>query len=141
MPQIAKTDLEIENCFEVMSELRPHIVRENFVQTIREMERQGYQLAYIKDEGLVVAVAGYRIFTNLLMGKNLYIDDLVTSSVSRSKGFGETMVKWLRDLAKNADCKFYRLDSGTQRGEAHRFYFRQGFTILAYHFAENLSNS
>ena len=39
------------------------------------MEGEGYQLAYIGDIEGVVAVAGYRISTNLLMGKHLYVDD------------------------------------------------------------------
>ena len=34
----------------------------------------------------------------------------------------------------------YHLDSGTQRGEAHKFYFNQGFTITSYHFSEQLQN-
>ena len=140
LPQLAQTDAEIENCFEVMAELRPHIRSTTFVKTIREMEKHGYQLAYIEDQGAIVAVAGFRISTNLIMGKNLYIDDLVTASQTRSKGYGAIMMTWLRDLAKEAGCKVYHLDSGTQRGEAHRFYFRQGMTIMAYHFLERLDN-
>ncbi len=141
MPKIAKTDLEIESCFEVMAELRPQISRDSFVQTVREMEEQGYQLAYLKELGAVVAVAGFRINSSLFMGKNLYVDDLVTSAKARSQGFGKTLIIWLRELAKQTGCKVYHLDSGTQRGQAHKFYFRQGMTIVAYHFLENLSDS
>ncbi len=75
------------------------------------------------------------------MGKHLYVDDLVTSKGARSQGYGEKMVTWLRDKAKNNDCNFYHLDSGTHRGEAHKFYFRQGFTIASYHFSEQLKNT
>ena len=92
MPKQAITDQEVENCFEVMSELRPHLKRENFLETIRAMETEGYKLAFIEDQGRVVAVAGYRIYTNLFMGKHLYVDDLVTASSGRSKGYGEA---WL----------------------------------------------
>ena len=44
MPKQAITDQEVENCFEVMSELRPHLKRENFLETIRAMETEGYKL-------------------------------------------------------------------------------------------------
>lgn len=47
MPKIAISDVEIANCFEVMSELRPHLVKESFVSSIREMEKSGYKLAFI----------------------------------------------------------------------------------------------
>lgn len=138
MPKDATSDAEIEDCFDVMSELRTHLKREGFLETIRSMESEGFRLAYIEDNGDVVAVAGYRIYTNLFLGKNLYVDDLVTSASVRSKGYGEALIQWLRDKAGNAGCRAYHLDSGTQRGRAHKFYFGQGFTITSYHFSEQL---
>ena len=140
MPKQAITDEEIENCFDVMSQLRTHLNKEKFLSTVRHMETEGYKLAFKEDKGVVVAVAGYRIYSNLFMGKNLYVDDLVTLKNSRSRGYGEQMIKWLRDEARKENCNFYHLDSGTHRGEAHKFYFKQGFTIASYHFSEQLDN-
>ena len=140
MPRQAITDKEIENCFDVISQLRTHLNKEKFLATVRHMETEGYKLAFIEDKGVVVAVAGYRVYSNLFMGRNLYVDDLVTLANSRSRGYGEQMVKWLRDEARKENCNFYHLDSGTQRGEAHKFYFKQGFTIASYHFSEQLNN-
>lgn len=138
MPQEAKTDAEIENCFDVMSELRTHLVKDEFVQLIRGMEADGYRLVYHEDDGQVVAVAGYRIYTNLILGRNMYVDDLVTTSRSRSKGYGAILIKWLEDKAKNAGCRYLHLDSGTERHRAHKFYVKQGLTVSAFHFTENL---
>lgn len=135
----ATTDIEIESCFEVMSELRTHLKKDEFLDTVRHMQTEGYRLAFIENKGSVVAAAGYRIYTNLFMGKHLYVDDLVTLESSRSQGYGEQMVKWLRNEAIKENCNFYHLDSGTHRGEAHKFYFRQGFTIASYHFSERLN--
>ena len=138
MPTDAKTDAEIQKCFDVMVELRTHLKRDEFLDTIRHMGSEGYRLAYIADAEGIVAVAGYRIYTNLFLGKNLYVDDLVTSASARSKGYGKQMLDWLRDKAREAGCLAYHLDSGAQRGEAHKFYFNQGFTITSYHFSEQL---
>ncbi len=121
-----------------MSELRPHLNNEIFISTVREMQAEGFALAYIESEQSVIAVAGYRIRTSLYMGKNLYVDDLITSEKHRSKGCGEEMISWLRGIAKENGCRFYHLDSGTHRDQAHKFYFRQGFTISSYHFVEVL---
>lgn len=137
-PKIAKTDTEIENCFDVMLELRPNLKRSSFLSTVREMEHQGFLLAYLKVKETIVAVAGYRIASNLFLGKHLYIDDLVTSEKIRSKGYGEILYKWLKDEAKKAECKFIHLDSAVHRGETHRFYFRQGLSISSFHFRESL---
>ena len=88
MPSLATTDDEITQCYTVMQELRPHLVRCDFLATVRLMQQDGYQLGYIKNESDVVAVAGFRIATNLFMGKHLYVDDLVTAEQQRSKGRG-----------------------------------------------------
>ena len=140
MPTDAKTDAEIEKCFDVMSELRTRLKREEFLKVVRHMESEGYRLAYIEDDDAVVAVAGYRIYTNLFLGKNLYVDDLVTTESARSGGYGAEMIGWLREKARKAGCRSYHLDSGTQRGRAHKFYFDQGFTITSYHFSDQLAD-
>ena len=139
-PRNVVTDDEILSCFDVMVELRPHLRRDDFLMTVRSMEKEGYQLAFIEDEGVAAAVAGYRIATNLFMGKHLYVDDLVTASHFRSKGYGEKMIEWLRNKAVDAGCNYLHLDSGTHRGQAHKFYFNQGLTIASYHFSQPLND-
>lgn len=139
MPRIAISDTEILNYFDTVAELRQHLKKDQFLATVREMEKGGYQLLYIEDDSAVVAVAGFRIARNLHMGKHLYIDDLVTAESQRSKGYGETLVQWLRELAIKEGCTYLHLDSGTHRGRAHKFYFEQGFTIASYHFSEELN--
>ena len=141
IPRNAETDTEIDRCFEVMSELRTNLVRDTFLETVREMESQGFRLAYLEDGDSVVAVAGYRLARNLFLGKHLYIDDLVTSQKVRSRGYGETIYGWLRNKAIKSGCKFIHLDSAVHRGETHRFYFRQGLTISSFHFREELEAS
>ncbi|MEC7823062.1 MAG: GNAT family N-acetyltransferase [Pseudomonadota bacterium] len=138
VPKDATSDNEIEKCFDVMSELRPHLERSKFLHTVREMESHGFKLAYIEDANTVVAVAGYRIAQNLFLGKHLYIDDIVTSQNIRSKGYGDTLYKWLRKKAQNTGCTHIHLDSAVHRGDTHRFYFRQGLTISSFHFREKL---
>ena len=138
MPKQAITDQEIENCFDVMSELRTHLKKETFLNTVRGMESSGYKLAFIENNSDIVATAGYRINTNLFMGKHLYVDDLVTSEKVRSRGYGEKLVNWLIEEALKENCNFFHLDSGTHRDQAHKFYFKQGFKIASYHFSEKL---
>jgi len=138
--RIAKSDEDIAACFGVMSELRTHLEEAAFVDTIRGMQVEGYQLAFIEEDAAVVATAGYRIHTTLFMGKNLYVDDLVTSGNVRSKGHGRAMLNWLRDLALREGCTHLHLDSGTQRHRAHRFYLREGMDIASFHFSEKLAN-
>jgi len=47
VPRIAISDTEILNCFDTVAELRPHLKKDQFLATVREMEKGGYQLLYI----------------------------------------------------------------------------------------------
>lgn len=134
----AKSDDDIMRCFPVLSQLRKHLLKEDFTALIQDMFREGYRLAWLEKRGEVVCVAGFRITTTLFMGKNLYVDDLVTHEAHRSKGYGAELLEWLRTLALDNSCKFFHLDSGTQRDRAHKFYFSQGMTISTFHFSEAL---
>ncbi|HTF69323.1 MAG TPA: GNAT family N-acetyltransferase, partial [Edaphobacter sp.] len=74
----------------------------------------------------------------LWSGRTLYVDDLVTDEAMRSSGFGEQMIVWLVSRARAENCETFSLDSGTQRQQAHAFYFRQGLRITDFHFQMQL---
>jgi len=134
---IATTDAEIEACFPVMRELRPHIAEGQFLSRVRSQERAGYRLAYIRRASQVVAVAGFRVGENLAWGRFLYVDDLITASGQRSMGLGARLLSWLKEQAAKEGCSHLHLDSGIQRKDAHRFYAREGMTMASLHFVEN----
>ena len=137
--KLAQSDDDIARCHDVIRELRPHIVdAAALVAQVRRQREQGYRLAYVEDEGRVVACAGFRVNEHLSWGKALYVDDLVTAEVERSKGYGELLLSWLTAQAKQEGCGELHLDSGTQRQAAHRFYFRERLTVTAFHFARKL---
>lgn len=136
--RIAHTPQDIARCFAVMRELRPHLAEESFVSRIRAQNGQGFRLAYLEHEGAVVAVGGFRIMEMLASGRTLYVDDLVTSDAHRSQGFGATLLQWLEQHARDNGCDTFSLDSGTQRWEAHAFYFRERMRVTSFHFAKKL---
>jgi len=138
MPEHADSDTEIAECYDVMAELRPHVGRKEFLPLIRQMQADGFRLACIRAEGRVVAVAGYRLSTNLFYGNSLYVDDLVTAESERSKGYGKELLAWLRAIAVERGCRAFHLDSGVQRKRAHEFYLREGLELSSYHFSVRL---
>jgi len=138
--KLADSDADLRHCFPVVRQLRTHFDQEEaFVtQARRQMANERWRLAFVEDEGEVVALAGFRLLECLHSGKTLYVDDLVTREDRRSKGHGETLMRWLEDRARKAGCQTFSLDSGTQRTQAHRFYFRMGMVIPSFHFAKKL---
>ena len=135
----AITASDIDSCFHVWTELRPHLMQDEFLAMVRAMEEDELRLAFIEQDADVVAAAEFRIYGNLIMGKHCYVDGLVTAEAKRSKGFGQQLINLLRAKVQAAGCKWFHLDSGTQRDQAHKFYFAQGFTINSYHFREELA--
>jgi len=138
--KIAKNDSEIIRCFETMSQLRPHLKKENFLSQIRKQEKAGYLMAYAEDNDKVVSVAGFRLSECLAFGKFAFIDDLITNENERSKGYGEKLFDWIKDFAIKNNCKELHLESGVQRFSAHRFYFRKRMDISCHHFSLILNN-
>jgi GNAT superfamily N-acetyltransferase len=134
---LATSEAAIARCFPVVRVLRPHLVEAEFVDRVQRQQQQGYQLAYVEDGG-VKAIAGFRVLENLFTGKLLYVDDLVTAEGERSKGYGARLLEWLVEQARIQGCEKLELDSGVQRFDAHRFYFRQRMAIVSYHFALKL---
>lgn len=134
----ARTDEEILRCFGVVSQLRPHLAADEFLPRVRRMEAEGFLLACAEEDGEVRAVAGFRYLDLLFSGRTLYVDDLVTDSRHRSRGYGAALLEWLGEQARAQGCTTLTLDSGVQRTEAHRFYFRQRMSIQGYHFSLRL---
>jgi GNAT superfamily N-acetyltransferase len=135
---LATSDDEIEACYPVMAELRPHVTREAFLGRVRsQFASAGYHLACAID-GEVKAVAGFRISECLAWGKFMYVDDLVSKSDDRSKGYGGALFDWLVEHAREHDCDQFHLDSGVQRFRAHRFYLQKRMAIEAHHFGLKL---
>jgi GNAT superfamily N-acetyltransferase len=133
--RIAASDEEIGRCFPVLSQLRPHLEQAEFVSRIRHMQQEGFVLAYLEAHARVSAVAGYRFLELLFSGRTLYVDDLVTDANARSRGYGASLLEWLGREAQANGCTTLTLDSGVQRTEAHRFYFRERMSIIGYHFS------
>ena len=49
--QYATSAADYTKCFEVMKELRPHHNLESFLTTMDAMQKEGYHLLYLDDEG------------------------------------------------------------------------------------------
>ena len=137
--KLAVSDADIRRCAGVMQQLRPAIGEDEFlVRAKRQQADEKWRLAYLEDGGEVVAVTGFRILDCMATGKTLYVDDLVTHEDRRSKGYGEKLLIWMEQLAREEGCAVLRLDSGTHRTGAHKFYFRMGMPIVSFHFMKKL---
>jgi GNAT superfamily N-acetyltransferase len=98
----------------------------------------GARMCVAAEGDAVRGVAVWRLVENTSEGRRFYVDDLVTDAAQRSRGVGRALLSHLEAKARALDCDVLALDSGTQRMQAHRFYFREGFTIPAFCFRKTL---
>lgn len=132
------SDEEISSSYAVMRQLRTHLNEDECLEKVKRMRRSGYRLAAATEDGMVRCVAGFRISEVLAYGKFLYVDDLVTAGDTRSAGHGQRVLDWLAGVAREEGCGSLQLDSGVQRHEVHRAYFRQELKTSSYHFSKSL---
>lgn len=132
----ARSDADIAACLPVLRELRRYIGRaEDFVGQVRRQQRQGYRLMAAWQADRVVACAGFSVRENLVSGRVLLIDELVTARSLRSTGLGKRLLGTLRAVARDEGCRAIVLDCGTGNARAHRFYMREGMRITSFRFA------
>ncbi len=121
----------------VHRELRPQLPAD-YAGKMARVFAGGGRMAVAWMDGAVLGVAVWRIVDNTADGLQLYCDDLVTTATRRSQGVGKALLAHMVRVGERAGCDHFALDSGTQRGAAHRFYFREGFEIGAFNFGRAL---
>jgi GNAT superfamily N-acetyltransferase len=136
--KLVSTNEEIELCYPLMLQLRPHLTQLDFAAAaVRMSQTTNYKLVCLHDNG-IKALAGFRLSEWLHTGLYLEIEELVCSEGERSKGYGGLLFDWLCKYAIEQQCKQVRLVSGVKREDAHRFYLRKGMQYEAKYFSLNL---
>ena len=121
----------------VHRQLRPQLPHD-YAAKMQRVFAGGARMSVAVHDGEVAGVAVCRIHENTFDGVQMYVDDLVTDETKRSIGVGRTLLRHLQTLARDAGCGKFTLDSGTQRQQAHKFYFREGMVVTSFHFAKAL---
>ncbi|WP_034411008.1 GNAT family N-acetyltransferase [Derxia gummosa] len=148
----------LERAWPVHRQLRPHLDDfAGYAKRIEAVTAGGARMALavagdvvagkaldgglVGPDAAVLGVAVFRWFANTHDGLRFYVDDLVTDESRRSGGVGKLMIDWLRQRAVALDCDSFTLESGTQRQQAHKFYFREGMVIPSFSFKAALKQS
>ena len=119
----------------VHRQLRPAMPTD-YIGRMREVFGSGADMAVCIRNEKVCGITVFRIVEKTYSGRELYCDDLVTDEILRSSGIGHALIAYMEKIASEHGCDTLALDSGTQRQQAHKFYFREGLTIPAFHFSK-----
>jgi hypothetical protein len=124
----------------VHRQLRPHLPAD-YVARMRAVFASGAEMAVALVDEQVVGLTVFRVIEKTHSGRELYCDDLVTDERRRSTGVGHALMDYMVRIGRERGCDTLALDSGTQRDQAHKFYFREGLTIPSFHFHKPLRTS
>ncbi|MDO6385722.1 GNAT family N-acetyltransferase [Uliginosibacterium sp. 31-12] len=114
-------------------QLRPALPAD-YAAKMRRVFAGGARMTLATRGEAVCGLAVWRWHENTFDGIKFYIDDLVTDAALRSQGVGKSLIAQLEMEAQQRGAEALVLDSGTQRQQAHRFYFREGFVITSFNF-------
>jgi GNAT superfamily N-acetyltransferase len=121
----------------VHRQLRPHLPAD-YAEKMHRVFADGARMCVAVRDERVAGVAVWRVHENTVDGVQMYVDDLVSDETQRSQGVGRALLEHTQRLARAAGCAKFNLDSGTQRQQAHKFYFRDGMVVTSFHFAKPL---
>ena len=121
----------------VHRQLRPGLPAD-YAGRMKEVFASGAEMAVAVVDGRVAGITVFRVMEKTFTGRELYCDDLVTDEKQRSKGVGRALIAYMEELGRRRGCHMLALDSGTQRQQAHKFYFREQMPITAFHFSKKL---
>lgn len=114
---------EILEAFPVMNQLRTHLDEKAYLDLVTEAkEKDMYRLFALYNRGEIVAVTGFKPMITLYYGRFVWVCDLVTNKNKRSKGYGEKLLAYVHEWAKENAYESVALSSGLQRTDAYRFY-------------------
>ena len=85
-------------------------------------------LVYELDDQVVAFISVHFIPQIALPGDFARISYFAVMDGTRSKGIGGEMMDYITALAKERNCDRMEVHCHSRRTDAHRFYFRQGFT-------------
>jgi GNAT superfamily N-acetyltransferase len=115
--------VDLEECFNVLSELRSFESFESFRARLSRQKDKGYVLLAAVENGNVIGLIGYQFGENFARGKFVNIDDLVVSSHHRANGVGTRLLNHVKDIARESGAVWFFLNA---RKEAIPFYEKYG---------------
>jgi GNAT superfamily N-acetyltransferase len=126
---------------DIFRQLRPHLPTDQkaYINQIRDVCHTGpaRMIIAINDDEKkeILGLAVYRVTRNVKYSKHIYCDDLVTNENKRSIGVGRCLINYMKNEGEKLGIQPLILDSGCQRGLAHRFYYRERFIISQFGFS------
>jgi GNAT superfamily N-acetyltransferase len=108
------------------------------LQRFREMTEQNYECVGGFLDGQLVAVSGMWFCTRHYSGRSVEIDHVVVEKSYRNQGIGQKLIQWMEQYASSKGCETVELNAYLDNEMSHKFYQRQGYKQLGFHFLKSI---
>lgn len=131
---------DMRNTYALVQQLGHGIDLDTYMNYLVDMIAKGYRQIAVLENDQYIGIAGYWSGTKLFCGKYVELDNVVITASHRSKGIGHMLCSRLEEIARKNGARIAVLDAYVHNEKAHRFYFREGYTICGFHFLKSLEN-
>lgn len=114
------------------------LTESDYHSLLADMREKGYRCAGAFEGPRLVGVMGFWVGHRFWCRKYIDLDNVVVHEKARSRGIGKKLLEWVEGEGRRQGCRLAVLDSYTTAHRAHRFYYREGYVALGYHFTKPL---
>lgn len=116
----------------------PSITEPLLLKRFKEMVTQNYECIGVYDAEKLVGVSGLWFCTRHYSGRSVELDHVFIEDAYRNKGLGSKFVNWIQGYVKLKGCEAIELNAYIANEPSHKFYERDGFQKLGYHFVKEI---
>lgn len=129
-----------ENVTQLLQQLNPSIA----LETIKKRQAEMFQYPNYICFGLhvdhqLIGITCAWIMTKIYCGKQIEIDNVILDEKHQSKGYGNILLDFIENWAKENHCETIELNTYVQNSRSHKFYFLKNYSILGFHFQKKLT--
>lgn len=116
----------------------PSITESLLLKRFKEMVTQNYECIGVYDAEKLVGVSGLWFCTRHYSGRSVELDHVFIEDAYRNKGLGSKFVNWIQRYVKSKGYEAIELNAYIANEPSHKFYEREGFQKLGYHFVKDI---
>ncbi len=126
--------------YPLVQQLTPALTVEAYASMLPDMLRHGYRQVGVFLNAHCIGLSGFWVNTKLYCGRYIEMDNVVVDAAHRSAGVGKMLTEWIIEKGRVEGCQVAMFDVYVHNKDAHRFYFREGYTILGFHMQRPLES-
>jgi GNAT superfamily N-acetyltransferase len=134
--------IEEENIFIIiplLKMLNQNILEEVLRERLDAMMQHNYRCIGIYDDTKLIGICGIWTLIKYYIGKHIELDNIIILPEYQNKNIGTKLMVWIEIYAKDNDCVASELNCYVGNKDAHRFWEKEGYEVIALHFQKKFS--